>query len=103
MNNPIASRNHLRTHVGHPSATDAHALPSRRNARLAWVWHRVSAAILMMLSRASRLVVALSVMFASTLAQSQSYPLKPIHFIVPYPPGGAADVVARIVAEGMKG
>lgn len=33
-------------------------------------------------------------------AQAQAaYPDKPIHFVVPYPPGGGTDVIARIVQE----
>jgi tripartite-type tricarboxylate transporter receptor subunit TctC len=32
-------------------------------------------------------------------ATAQSYPTKPIRFIVPFPPGGATDVGVRIVAE----
>lgn len=32
-------------------------------------------------------------------AQPESYPDKPIRFIVPYPPGGGTDVIARIVQE----
>jgi len=33
------------------------------------------------------------------LARSQSYPARPIRWVVPFPPGGATDVVARIVSH----
>ena len=32
-------------------------------------------------------------------AQASSYPDKPVRFVVPYPPGGGTDVIARIVHE----
>ena len=32
-------------------------------------------------------------------AQAQTYPAKPIHLVVPYAPGGAGDVIARIVSQ----
>ncbi len=35
-------------------------------------------------------------------AAAQAYPSRPITMIVPYPPGGPLDAVARILAEGMK-
>jgi tripartite-type tricarboxylate transporter receptor subunit TctC len=35
------------------------------------------------------------------LAAAQDYPVKPIRFIVPYPPGGGTDVVARIMNESL--
>jgi tripartite-type tricarboxylate transporter receptor subunit TctC len=34
-----------------------------------------------------------------TVATAQEYPNRPIKFIVPYPPGGGTDVIARIVQE----
>ena len=44
---------------------------------------------------------SLAVMGAgSALAQAQTaYPTQPIKFIVPYPAGGATDVLARMVAQ----
>jgi tripartite-type tricarboxylate transporter receptor subunit TctC len=36
---------------------------------------------------------------ASRMASSQTYPSRPIRFIVPYPPGGATDVAARVIGE----
>ncbi|MES2536307.1 MAG: tripartite tricarboxylate transporter substrate binding protein [Pseudomonadota bacterium] len=36
------------------------------------------------------------------VAIAQTYPVKPIRFIVPYPPGGPLDAVARMVADKMK-
>ncbi|MBX9775366.1 MAG: tripartite tricarboxylate transporter substrate binding protein BugD [Xanthobacteraceae bacterium] len=35
-------------------------------------------------------------------ASAESYPLRPITIIVPFPPGGPSDVIARIVAERMR-
>lgn len=34
-------------------------------------------------------------------AQSTSWPVKPLRFLVPYPPGGGTDIVARMVAQKM--
>ncbi|CAN5486973.1 tripartite tricarboxylate transporter substrate binding protein BugE [soil metagenome] len=44
--------------------------------------------------------LAMGMASGSALAQS-GYPNKPIRFIVPYPPGGGTDIVARLVAAKM--
>ncbi|WP_157265318.1 Bug family tripartite tricarboxylate transporter substrate binding protein [Azohydromonas aeria] len=39
---------------------------------------------------------------AASLAHAQSYPSKPVKIIVPYPPGGAVDVVTRKMAAQLQ-
>lgn len=47
----------------------------------------------------SGVLVCLSGVSIAGLAHAQSWPTKPIKLIVPYPPGGGTDVIARIVQE----
>ena len=51
----------------------------------AFVIHRVAASLLLLL--------------ATTLAQAQPYPTKPVKIIVPFTPGSATDILARLVGD----
>ena len=43
--------------------------------------------------------MAFSLLVAATLAQAQTYPAKPVKIIAGFPPGGAADLLARVVSD----
>ena len=49
-----------------------------------------------------KFALAALVLAASTLAQAQAWPSKPVKIIVPYPPGGAVDVVTRKMAAKLQ-
>lgn len=40
---------------------------------------------------------------APALAQATDFPTKPLRFVVPYPPGGPLDTMARMLAEKVRG
>ncbi|MGT2455557.1 Bug family tripartite tricarboxylate transporter substrate binding protein [Cupriavidus basilensis] len=46
-----------------------------------------------------RLLATLTLGVATFGAHAEDYPKKPVRFVVPYPPGGASDVTARLIAE----
>jgi len=48
-----------------------------------------------------RLAVLLAAVLLPLAAQAQDYPSKPIRFIVPFPPGGSSDLIARAIAPRM--
>jgi tripartite-type tricarboxylate transporter receptor subunit TctC len=50
---------------------------------------------------ASTLVVGLSLLLAPLAAEAQDFPTKQIRLIVPFPPGGPNDIIARLVGQRM--
>ena len=47
------------------------------------------------------LVAGLSVLLWPALAAAQDFPTKPIRLIVPFPPGGPNDIIARVIGQRM--
>ena len=38
----------------------------------------------------------------SRIAKAQAYPTRPVRLIIGYPPGGSADITARLTANGSR-
>ena len=49
-----------------------------------------------------RLIFVIGLLACAGIARAQTWPLRQITLIVPFPPGGSTDVIARIVAERMR-
>src|SRR6478609_4529313 len=48
-----------------------------------------------------RLLTGLTLLLLPALASAQDYPNQPIKLIVPFPPGGPNDIIARVVGQRM--
>lgn len=48
-----------------------------------------------------RVIVGLALVVAGIGASAQVFPSKPVHLVVPFPPGGTSDTVGRLLAQGL--
>jgi len=46
-----------------------------------------------------RLMLAALALIAGNAVQAQAWPSKPIRIVVPYPPGGSSDIIARAISQ----
>jgi tripartite-type tricarboxylate transporter receptor subunit TctC len=54
-----------------------------------------------MIGAMKNFLIVLCVLLAPGFAAAQDYPAKPIRIVIPYPPGGASDLTARLLGQKM--
>lgn len=54
-----------------------------------------------MMTKLTRLVAGTALLLAAAAALAADWPAKPVRWIVPYPPGGGTDGLARVLGEAM--
>ena len=53
----------------------------------------------MSINRRDLIGASLALGWGAAGAQAQSWPARPIRLVVPYPPGGSSDIIARAIAQ----
>jgi hypothetical protein len=85
----VARRDIITLPVARPPAAAWPCAPESRNREAAMTIIRIAAIMLALFGIATE----------DRAAVAQTYPSKPIKLVVPYPPGGPNDVIARILAQ----
>ena len=52
-----------------------------------------------MLNSSRSLLATLVLCATAGLASAQAWPTKPLRIVVPYPPGGSSDIIARSISQ----
>jgi tripartite-type tricarboxylate transporter receptor subunit TctC len=49
-----------------------------------------------------RILIAILAVTIAAAAHAQSYPTRPVHFVVPFPVSGATDILARVIGQKLQ-
>jgi tripartite-type tricarboxylate transporter receptor subunit TctC len=59
----------------------------------------ISLAVLALLASGNAYAADYPLLTSGAIAQSSAFPSRPLRFVVPFPPGAGADVIARLIAQ----